>query len=127
MDALLHSLPNPLEVAVAVLVILAATVYAWKNALGPTWRWITDRVHKQDIQEKLDRFAANIDENERWWDILVPVAKFLEPNGKTLADHLNDNDEAHEKLFKGMDALNVKLDAALEPKPNGRRSYDPHE
>lgn len=128
-------LADPWTTLLTGIVILAAVVYAWKNALGPAWKWTQGRVHKQDTIDLLAQFAAGFKDSADVEDsrlIWMKLAKFIDgmpPNGApSIWEMLEANEKAHDQLFEELAAVVNKLDVfILERKPNGRRGYDPHD
>lgn len=124
---LFHELADPWTTIVSGVVLVAAVVYAWKNALSPLWGFLRGRVHKQDESEILSEFVEHIvasggvEANQEMWVVLKKFAAQMPPNGgPTIWESL----EAH---AKALEAIENKLDTfILQRRPNGRRSYDPH-
>lgn len=144
---LFHELSDPWSLIVSAVVLVAAVVYAYKNAIRPVWSWATNRVHKQDTDTKAEWFFSkyrgehDLEADYQIWQQLKKFTDQMPPNGgPSIWEMLEANEQAHARIFETLDhfdethqqfleeleELANKIDTfILNRRPNGRRSYDP--
>ena len=93
----------------ALMVIIAVAV--WKLVAKPVFGVVIGIGEGKQHYYKSHRFVEGMPEN----------------GAPTLWEMAATNIDDHEKIFACIAEIDAKLDVIVDRKPNGRRSYDPHD